>query len=642
MRSSLTLEHQRILRFGLVGVVNTALGYIVIIMALAMGYGDFIANFLGYTFGLALGFALNSRWTFSQRKFSRDILPKYFFAFLIAYAINLAIIAATRSIGIKDNPIPHLISICAYTAVFYIACSRFVFTDRPALFGQRLPNSFLFLTRGQWPELVIGLSWLCAFVFLINIPVSHDVVWQMWIARQLLGGAKLYVDILEINPPLWFWMAVPIEWLAYHLDISPVHAIVSTTFLLIGTSLFLLSRLLVDENPITKAGLLIAAFAALIVIPIPDFAQREHLCLIGLLPYIILAARRADGTKVSTWLALGVGLVAAPGLALKHYFVLAPILLELWILYKRQWHWQPIRPETLVLAIAAFGYGLTLSLFSPEYFSTIIPMVQTAYGGYETTLVFQLIKPWTIIWIYSLSILFLYNKSLSSITISSAICFIALCASYFAQGKGWGYHALPATGALFFSLATLFVPDAWKERNDKSLRIGLALLLPILTALVIGPYNNKNYGYVADLLSDTSRGTTAIMLTGSPPEIWPVMEDKKLRWPSRYFTFWMVYIFIKYEKEHGDLSLPLNGVANIIRSQTVEDFRCNPPEIILVDSFLGKRFGKFDILAFFQENDDFREFFSHYRKVRTLMAFTSYRKDPYWNPDRPANCRTIY
>src|SRR5215469_7696746 len=39
--------------------------------------------------------------------------------------------------------------------------------------------------------------------------VDSDVSWQLWIAHQLNGGARLYHDIIEANPPLWFWMGMP-------------------------------------------------------------------------------------------------------------------------------------------------------------------------------------------------------------------------------------------------------------------------------------------------------------------------------------------------------------------------------------------------------------------------------------------------
>src|SRR3954451_14137687 len=41
--------------------------------------------------------------------------------------------------------------------------------------------------------------------------VDSDVSWQLWIAGRIHAGAHLYRDIIEVTPPLWFWMALPID-----------------------------------------------------------------------------------------------------------------------------------------------------------------------------------------------------------------------------------------------------------------------------------------------------------------------------------------------------------------------------------------------------------------------------------------------
>ena len=66
MRSNRAFDYARILRFAVVGVLNTTLGYSIIVMGLALGYGDIISNISGYAGGLILGFVLNRRWTFSD------------------------------------------------------------------------------------------------------------------------------------------------------------------------------------------------------------------------------------------------------------------------------------------------------------------------------------------------------------------------------------------------------------------------------------------------------------------------------------------------------------------------------------------------------------------------------------------------
>src|SRR6478735_125804 len=49
--------------------------------------------------------------------------------------------------------------------------------------------------------------------------VDSDVAWQLWIAGRIHAGANLYTDIIETNPPLWFWMALPIDRLATILHV---------------------------------------------------------------------------------------------------------------------------------------------------------------------------------------------------------------------------------------------------------------------------------------------------------------------------------------------------------------------------------------------------------------------------------------
>lgn len=130
MRPSKLSDYTRVLRFAMVGVLNTALGYSIILAALALGCSDLAANGLGYAGGLVLGFVLNSRWTFSTNASMRKrSIARYAVAFAIAYAANLMAIAGGLSLGYQNNPFVHLGGICLYTAVFYIASSRFVFVE---------------------------------------------------------------------------------------------------------------------------------------------------------------------------------------------------------------------------------------------------------------------------------------------------------------------------------------------------------------------------------------------------------------------------------------------------------------------------------------------------------------------------------
>jgi putative flippase GtrA len=132
-RLSPALEHQRVLRFGLVGAANTALGYSVILVVLALGGGDYSSNLAGYAAGLTLSFVLNRSWTFGGRtRLDPATLAKYLATFLVAYLVNLGIVAVARAFGIVDNPLAHLAGIAAYTTIFYVGCRNVVYRDKTA------------------------------------------------------------------------------------------------------------------------------------------------------------------------------------------------------------------------------------------------------------------------------------------------------------------------------------------------------------------------------------------------------------------------------------------------------------------------------------------------------------------------------
>ncbi|MER8748710.1 GtrA family protein [Mesorhizobium sp. M1050] len=116
------------LRFGAIGLLNTALGYTLILAGLALGFGDIASNAAGYAAGLTLGFFLNSQWTFSRAgRFRPGAVVRYAITFLIAYGANLGVVVTAMSAGYIENPLVHLAGNCLYSVIFYVGSARFVF-----------------------------------------------------------------------------------------------------------------------------------------------------------------------------------------------------------------------------------------------------------------------------------------------------------------------------------------------------------------------------------------------------------------------------------------------------------------------------------------------------------------------------------
>lgn len=579
-----------------------------------------------------MSFSLNSRWTFRAPP-SYATFARYLAVFLVCFSANLAIVLAAREMGFVDAPLVHLVGISAYTILFYMGAARFVFRQgRP--FGLAWGES--------WPELSVLVAVIVAYVLLWKIPVSHDVVWQMWIARQMLGGASLYKDILELNPPLWFWMALPVELVALKLTISAKTAIVSAVFAYLALSIALFASLLRDLAPARRAILLVAAFLAVILIGLPDFGQREHLALIAAIPYAALIARRTDGREPYWAQALLIGCFAATGLALKHYFALVPILLELWLLAKNRRKWRPLRPEVVAMGAAAVLYGIAVVTLTPDYLSTIVPMLASAYFGYESSWLIVLLNPLVLWWALALGLVSVRWRHRNSCTLAALLAAAGFAMSYFAQQKGWRYHAIPTSGMLVIALISLLEFQRFELSILRKVTLVVAMSMSLAIYAAFGPYRNPNEGVVAQLLQHVRRGSVVMMVTANPSSIWPMVDDGGYVWPSRHFALWMLTAFSQDLQKSGELSPELAEMAKLVRRQTVIDLTCNPPDVVIVDNLERSKAAGLDPISFLSVDPEFGTVFANYTKADTIEGFTSYVKEAGWQPSRPKDCRTIF
>src|SRR5215470_13328026 len=169
-------------------------------------------------------------------------------------------------------------------------------------------------------SMMLLLSVLAAVLFsMLRSPLKDDVAWLLYVARRWLAGRELYVDVVEVNPPLIVWIsAIPI-WIARALGVDAqltaipffVIAVLAcawwTAALLRGSG-----RLFDDRLPVFAA-----IGTVLLVVPAGDLGQREHLLVAAMLPYLALFARSLGGDQTDRRDALIAGLLAGLGCALK-------------------------------------------------------------------------------------------------------------------------------------------------------------------------------------------------------------------------------------------------------------------------------------------------------------------------------------
>lgn len=118
---------RQLLTFSVVGVINTAIGLSVIWLASWLGANPYLANVLGYAFGLTNSFLMNRAFTFRQAGRGPGVVPRFAIAFCIAYGCNLALLTIGLAIDPGREFLWQCVSMVGYTGVFFILSKWFVF-----------------------------------------------------------------------------------------------------------------------------------------------------------------------------------------------------------------------------------------------------------------------------------------------------------------------------------------------------------------------------------------------------------------------------------------------------------------------------------------------------------------------------------
>ncbi|HYZ41257.1 MAG TPA: hypothetical protein VE687_11630, partial [Stellaceae bacterium] len=133
----------------------------------------------------------------------------------------------------------------------------------------------------------------------LGSPLKDDIAWLLYVAQQWLSGRRLYVDLVEVNPPMIVWiLALPA---ALSAALGVAVKLVAAPFFAACTlgSAGWCAKLLRGYGPLESATLPCFALVGtvLLVLPGPEFGQREHLLVAASLPYLCIFARGLDGGR---------------------------------------------------------------------------------------------------------------------------------------------------------------------------------------------------------------------------------------------------------------------------------------------------------------------------------------------------------
>jgi len=300
--------------------------------------------------------------------------------------------------------------------------------------------------------------WLHATSLLLSEPLllNRDSAMYLQVADMLLEGGLPYLDIVEINPPMtWYLNAIPVAF-ARLLDLNVIATYKAFVALLTAAAALAARLLLVRARP--RPGVWeVACFSWVCVATLhlggAVFGQREHLFAVMALPFLVLRWVRSTGGEVKGSFAAMVGISAGLAVCMKPPYFLSLLLVPevVWLIQHRDWR-RTWRPETIALAAVIALFAVHLFAFPPAvwkaYFGRYLGLIASGYGAYDAA--------WPA----------LFNRAEWWLSLPAPICAILLVVSlkgqtrlaglarliawmgvggallFFLQKKGWAYHTV--------------------------------------------------------------------------------------------------------------------------------------------------------------------------------------------------------
>ena len=391
-------------------------------------------------------------------------------------------------------------------------------------------------------------------------PPTADLAYLLHAAARVLDGARLYVDVVEVNPPLIVLLNLPAVLLARASGLSEVlvYRVLVTGALLGALALadWALRHLPGSTDALRRRLVLVIAFCLFLAAG-DDFGQREHLLAALALPYLLLAAGRATGSPAPRGGAVLAAALAGLGLALKPQFLLVWVAVEGYV----AWRARAVRParETItVLAIPAL-YLAGVALLYPEYFqlARLLGSAYMEYGRYPFAQVL-VTAPGTALCALALLAYAALRRDAAHRALWSVLA-LALVAAFLAgavQQKGWGYHFYPAR-VLALLLLGLALADVRRPLGRPVQRVYAAVALAALGTVALSALSGalarashrdpgvlREQARLAELVAAVRRhvppGGSVYALSYSNEAGFPLVNYSGARWASRFPHLWIL------------------------------------------------------------------------------------------------------
>jgi hypothetical protein len=485
--------------------------------------------------------------------------------------------------------------------------------------------------------------------------VGPDTGFLLDEAARVLDGARLYVDLVDMNPPLIVLLNMAAVLLARQLGMAEVlvyrlGCTVSLLALLLLTAL-LLRRLLPGELAFRRGVVLLFVFA-LFTLAGQDFGEREQLVLALTVPYLVLTAGRAARRDVPRMPAALVGLLAAAAFALKPPFALLWLFLEAYLRIRRRVAWHAL-PETLSIAGFLMLYAAATVLWAPGYLG-LVRLLAAPYTNFLYVPFWELLVrgPGALLIVFAL---LAFVALRGHIRHPDALGVVALGALAFliagaAQQKGFSYHFYPAL-ALAAVLLGLIAWDASKSRGTwvvatyrviaSSVFATLVVVVCVRAATdIVRRSRDPEYTQMERLLPlvrARAAGESVYVMSYNISSAYPLLNYAGAHSASRFAQLWILPAAYM-DQLRGAAPLRFRGVGDMTPSErflnqaVFEDLRDRRPKLLLVlqhaRDLPENGFRRLDYVGYFARDPGIAGVLDRYQLLADLGDFKVYERVP--------------
>jgi hypothetical protein len=471
----------------------------------------------------------------------------------------------------------------------------------------------------HWLPFVLVLA--AALLLRRYVVPNVDVAWSLTLAEKMLDGQRLYVDLIDINPPAGTLIYLPPVMVARLFGLRPESVTDIFVIAAVCASIWISGRVFDFRRFLGIDGWHFATLTAavLTILPAHTFGNRDPISLIALLPWLAVCALRAIRRPVAFEHALIGGICAGLAVMIKPYFVI-PVLLTAVVAAVCAKSWRVLLAlENWIAAGLCLAYGVAVAALFPAFVADL-PMINAVYVARPMPIPDMM--PAVVLWFAIISMIFALRRRAAfdppSCVLLAASCGWAL--AFLAQGKGWAYQSLPMLSLALLALAiaggwfALPQPGAGTEK-ERGWLARTTIAATVVAACFCWNNRAADVSSYAAKVRQLGPHPTMLTITSDISVGHPLVRELGGVWVGRMCSNWITHgVLLRRHSETLDpeTASRLDSYEAFDRAILIEDIARSRPDVILVEKVY------FDWDAWARSDPALREQLEAYREVETL------------------------